>query len=132
MREWLTTEIVCRMLVLDIPHTDLAEVIMVRIGINIPNELMKRLEPLKRELNISQVCREALTAKAEGHERMLSRLENDDVALAIDRLLEQEKGTLGGDQLRLANAWLGRCSMLGKGGKRRQLERFSGGYCMAR
>ena len=94
MREWLTTEIVCRMLVLDIPHTDLAEVIMVRIGINIPNELMKRLEPLKRELNISQVCREALTAKAEGHERMLSRLENDDVALAIDRHLEQEKELL--------------------------------------
>ena len=64
---------------------------MVRIGVNIPNELMKRLEPLKPELNISQVCRDALEAKAENHERMQARLANDAIGPAIDRLLEQEK-----------------------------------------
>ena len=61
-----------------------------RIGINIPNELMKRLEPLKPELNISQVCREALQAKAESHERMQERLENDAVGEAISRTCKQE------------------------------------------
>jgi len=45
-----------------------------RIGINIPNELMKRLEPLKPELNISQVCREALAAKADKYETAISSL----------------------------------------------------------
>lgn len=64
---------------------------MVRIGINIPNELMKRLEPLKPELNISQVCREALTAKAEGYERMLSHLDDNDISAAVNRLLEHEE-----------------------------------------
>ncbi len=62
-----------------------------RIGINIPNELMKRLEPLKPELNISQVCRDALTVKVESHERMQARLANDAIGPATDRLLEEEK-----------------------------------------
>lgn len=64
---------------------------MVRIGINIPNDLMKRLEPLKPELNISQVCREALVAKAESQEQMQARLENDAIGPALAGLLEQEK-----------------------------------------
>ena len=64
---------------------------MVRIGINIPNELMKRLEPLKPELNISQVCRDALTAKAESHERMLARLDDDGIKAAVNRIWEHEE-----------------------------------------
>ena len=63
---------------------------MVRIGVNIPNELMKRLEPLKPELNISKVCRDALEAKAASYERMQARLANDAIWPATDRLLEQE------------------------------------------
>ena len=62
-----------------------------RIGINIPNELLKRLEPLKPELNISQVCREALEAKAESYERMQARLESDAIGPAIARLMQQEE-----------------------------------------
>lgn len=62
-----------------------------RIGINIPNDLMKRLEPLKPELNISQVCREALTAKAERHERMLARLSDHSTSAAVNRVWEYEK-----------------------------------------
>ena len=64
---------------------------MVRIGINIPDELMKRLEPLKPELNISQVCREALTAKAEIRERVRARLGNDAIEPTLADLLEREK-----------------------------------------
>ena len=62
-----------------------------RIGINIPNELMKRLEPLKPGLNISQVCREALEAKALCHERMLVQVASDDVTPSINRLWDHEK-----------------------------------------
>ena len=64
---------------------------MVRIGVNIPNELMRRLEPLKPDLNISQVCREALEAKAASHERMLARLGDSEIQAAIDRVWEQEE-----------------------------------------
>ncbi len=59
---------------------------MVRIGINIPNELMKRLEPLKPELNISQVCRDALQAKAESHERMKASLDDGDIRTAVEKV----------------------------------------------
>ena len=62
-----------------------------RIGINIPNDLMRRLEPLKPELNISQVCREALEAKAVSHERMLARLDDGEIQEAIEMVWEQEK-----------------------------------------
>jgi len=62
-----------------------------RIGVNIPNELMRRLEPLKPGLNISQVCRDALTAKAESHERMLASLDDDGVRAAVENVWEQEK-----------------------------------------
>ena len=62
-----------------------------RIGINVPNELLQRLEPLKPELNISQVCREALEAKAESYEQMQARLGDAGVREAVARVWEQEK-----------------------------------------
>lgn len=62
-----------------------------RIGVNIPNELMRRLEPLKPELNISQVCREALEAKAASYERMMARLGDSEIQGAIEIVWEQEK-----------------------------------------
>ena len=62
-----------------------------RIGINVPNELLRRLEPLKPELNISQVCREALEAKAESYEQMQARLDDAGVQAAVARVWEQEK-----------------------------------------
>lgn len=65
-----------------------------RIGVNIPNELMRRLEPLKPELNISQVCREALEAKAQNHEQMLARLEDETIQQAVSEVWEQEKELL--------------------------------------
>ena len=64
---------------------------MVRIGVNIPNDLMRRLEPLKPELNISQVCREALEAKAARYEQMLIRLDDGEIKEAVGMVWEQEK-----------------------------------------
>ena len=62
-----------------------------RIGINVPNELLQRLEPLKPELNISQVCREALEAKASSYERMRERLGDPAVQQAMRRVWEREQ-----------------------------------------
>ena len=62
-----------------------------RIGINIPNELMRRLEPLKPELNISQVCRDALAAKAGKYEQMKASLDDNEVNAAVTGLWEREK-----------------------------------------
>ena len=61
-----------------------------RIGINIPNELMKRLEPLKPELNISQVCREALQAKADKYDDAIVNLMADDTQTALRQTVEEE------------------------------------------
>ena len=62
-----------------------------RIGINIPDELMRRLEPLKPELNISQVCREALEAKAESYELMLRMMDDESTKTAVDLVWGQEQ-----------------------------------------
>ena len=64
---------------------------MVRIGINIPNDLTRRLEPLKPELNVSEVCREALVAKAESYERMIAGLDNEHIQSAVGAVWEQER-----------------------------------------
>ncbi len=39
-----------------------------RIGVNIPDDLLKRIEPLKPALNVSQICREAIKAYADSCE----------------------------------------------------------------
>ena len=61
-----------------------------RIGINIPNELMKRLEPLKPELNISQVCREALAAKVEKYETAIASLGGVQTETALELVSAEE------------------------------------------
>ena len=63
-----------------------------RIGINVPNELLQRLAPLKPELNISQVCREALEAKAASYERMRERLADDAIIEVVIGISEKVSG----------------------------------------
>ncbi len=48
-----------------------------RIGINIPNELMKRIEPFRSEINLSQVCREAIEKFVMNDVRIKDRTAND-------------------------------------------------------
>lgn len=50
-----------------------------RIGINIPNELMKRIEPFRSEINLSQVCREAIERFVMNEVRIKERVANDGV-----------------------------------------------------
>ena len=62
-----------------------------RIGINVPNELLKRMEPLKRMTNVSQICRDAIEAWVDSYERAKERAGRDgmeDVALRLRKQLE--------------------------------------------
>ena len=49
-----------------------------RIGINVPNDLLKRVKSLQPEVNISQVCREALENHATGLQRVADWIAYDD------------------------------------------------------
>ena len=62
-----------------------------RIGINLPNELHRRLEPLKQYVNVSQICREAIEDRIRCYERALSSRSNEDIVRAIERAWEDER-----------------------------------------
>ncbi|MBP1706676.1 MAG: hypothetical protein H6Q39_400 [Chloroflexi bacterium] len=57
-----------------------------RIGINIPDDLLKRMEPLKNVTNISQVCRNSIKTYVEAFERATTRVEKDGINKVADRL----------------------------------------------
>ncbi|GAI08168.1 unnamed protein product, partial [marine sediment metagenome] len=62
-----------------------------RIGINVPNDLLKRMEPLKQMINVSQVCRDAIQACVDTYERARERARQDgmeEVAIGLQQELE--------------------------------------------
>ena len=63
---------------------------MVRIGVNIPNELVKRLEPLKPELNISQVCRDALARHVERYENAIVNLNYAESSTGLEQAVAEK------------------------------------------
>jgi len=69
---------------------------MPRISINIPTELMARLDPIKDSINISQLCREALERHMSVSERAEENNGNEmDVEELVTRLrkeIAQEEG----------------------------------------
>ena len=78
---------------------------IVRIGVNIPNDLYRRMEPIKHTINISQVCREAIEAHVEEYEQARARLESDDIDETVDRLCrEEERLTVDWEELGWADA----------------------------
>lgn len=48
-----------------------------RIGINIPNSLLKRMEPIKQMINVSQVCRDAIEDRVVTYERAMQKARQD-------------------------------------------------------
>ena len=62
-----------------------------RIGINIPNELHRRLEPLKQYINISQICREAIEDRIRCYEEALAIGSNRNIVEVIERVWEEER-----------------------------------------
>ncbi len=62
-----------------------------RVGINIPNDLYKRMGPLKGKVNISQICREAIQAHVEAHVRAsLTVKRSCSTEEMVDRLTNRE------------------------------------------
>ena len=59
-----------------------------RIGINVPNELIQRIKAVQPDVNVSQICREAIQNLAKRHERVEDWLANDG---SIQRVLEFAK-----------------------------------------
>ena len=49
-----------------------------RLGINVPNDLLDRVKSVRPEVNISQVCREALEQTASRHEFVMMWIESDE------------------------------------------------------
>ena len=65
-----------------------------RIGINVPNDLLKRMEPLKQMTNVSQVCRDAIQAWVDMYERARERASQEgmeEIALRLRQELERHK-----------------------------------------
>ena len=61
-----------------------------RLGINIPNELHRRLEPLKQYINVSQICREAIDDRITCYEKALASRGDQDVVSAMERAWNEE------------------------------------------
>ena len=61
-----------------------------RVGINIPNELHRRLEPLKQHINVSQICREAIEEHVICYEKALASRTEQDIVSAMDRVWKEE------------------------------------------
>ncbi|MFC2058305.1 hypothetical protein ACFLTS_01490 [Chloroflexota bacterium] len=64
-----------------------------RIGINIPNELVKRLGPFKQFVNISQVCRDAIYQYVALQERAQKLADSDGVDKLATELFEEKRTT---------------------------------------
>lgn len=57
-----------------------------RIGVNVPNEIIERFKPLKGTYNLSQICREAIASRIEAYERSLNQGDSDDMQAAANKL----------------------------------------------
>lgn len=60
-----------------------------RIGINVPSDLLKRMEPLKQMTNVSQVCRDAIQAWVDRYERARERANQDGMEEVASRLRQE-------------------------------------------
>ena len=59
-----------------------------RIGVNMPDKLLQRVKQIRPEVNVSQVCREALEARATLAERVSAQVQEDGMASHIRRFFE--------------------------------------------
>ena len=65
-----------------------------RIGINVPNELLQRVKAISPEVNVSQICREALESRAAEAERIAQQADIDGIAEQVLRLAQSDKAPL--------------------------------------
>ena len=57
-----------------------------RIGINVPNGLLQQVKEIRPEVNVSQVCREALEHRVHVAEFAAARAHDDGVEVQVERL----------------------------------------------
>ena len=60
-----------------------------RIGINLPDELIKTLEPIKAFTNVSQICRQAIRERVDAFQRATDRAQSDGMDTAAARLITE-------------------------------------------
>ncbi|MBI4322499.1 MAG: hypothetical protein HY675_28750 [Chloroflexi bacterium] len=60
-----------------------------RIGINVPNELYDRFKPLRGTYNLSQVCRDAITALIESYEKGRKQASADGMEALANRFFQE-------------------------------------------
>ena len=85
-----------------------------RIGLNIPDDLLTRLEPLKPSINVSQVCREAIEAYVDSYERASMMIENDGTLQEAERIwCQEESRTIDWEELGYVDgkAWVERAEL---------------------
>ena len=68
-------------------HTE----VYMRLGINIPNNLYKRMEPIKQRVNISQICRDAIEEWVNAYERGLEQAKQDEMEELVNQLKQALK-----------------------------------------
>lgn len=81
-----------------------------RLGINVPNELLARIEPVKNSINISQICRRALEEYATTYERAQNRVAEEGMHEAARRFwLDEERLIVDWEDLGYedAHVWAG-------------------------
>ena len=89
---------------------------MARVSISLPDSLMRKLEPIKDRINVSQLCREALEQRVAAFERAGNHNgQNLDLSALVHRL-RGERDLFGGkfEQFGKKNAgtWLNTASYL--------------------
>ena len=57
-----------------------------RIGINVPNELLKRVKAIQPEVNVSQICRNALEEFAQRSDRVVAQAADDDIKKHLEKI----------------------------------------------
>ena len=65
-----------------------------RLGINVPSDLLKRVKEIRPEVNVSQVCREALEQRIALGERAIARVMEDDVDREVVELAQSVRNLL--------------------------------------
>lgn len=60
-----------------------------RIGINIPDDLLAEVKEMRPPVNVSEACREALQRIVDEQQRVITRVESDDVRAKIAGLDDQ-------------------------------------------
>lgn len=65
-----------------------------RLGINVPNDLLSRVKGIRPQVNVSQICREALEHRVVLNERAIERVQADGMDREASRLAQSVRNQL--------------------------------------